>query len=177
MAYRQISPLPIINGGTNSEGLSNITYGTLYFDGTSYVTVNPGTSTYVLTSNGAAAPTFQPAAGAGSSIYPFSNTTGSTQAMVVNTGYVANDGASLVTFTLPPTASVGQVVAVQGAGTGLWKVAQNAGQSISFNAVTSTVGTGGSVSSMSQFDSIYLMCVIANTTWVVNNSVGDLSVI
>ncbi len=115
--------------------------------------------------------------GSGSGIYPFTNVTSSTQLMAGDTGYVANDGATLITLTLPATASVGQVVAVQGSGSGLWTIAQNASQVINFNEVASTVGTGGSISSTSKFDSIYLMCVVTNTTWVVNQSVGNFNVI
>ena len=117
------------------------------------------------------------ASGGSSSIYPFANVTSGTQAMAVNTGYVANNGASLVTLTLPATAAVGAVIAIQGAGSGLWTLAQNAGQTINFNEVASTVGVGGSINSTSQFDSIYVMCVTANTTWVVNQSVGNFNVI
>ncbi len=114
---------------------------------------------------------------ASSGIYPFTNVTGPTQAMAVNTGYVSNNGATLVTFTLPATAAVGAIVSVQGAGSGLFTIAQNSGQTINFNAVASTTGVGGSVNSTSQFDSIYLMCITANTTWAVNQSVGNFNVI
>ena len=133
-----------------------------------------GSSGTVLTSNGTGSlPTFQ-AVSAG---FAFVNTTGATQAMAVGTGYVSNDGASLVTFTLPSTAAVGSQVAVFGSGSGLWTVAQNSGQTIHFNAVSTTTGTGGSISSTSQYDSITLVCNIANTDWVVYQAAGNLSVV
>ncbi len=47
-----------------------------------------------------------------------------------NTGYLA-DSASLVTITLPAAPAKGDIVRVTGAGIGGWKIAQNAGQSIS----------------------------------------------
>jgi hypothetical protein len=109
--------------------------------------------------------------------FTWNNTTGSTQTMAVGNGYVSNDGATLVTFTLPSTAAVGSLVAVQGAGSGLWTIAQNSGQTIAFNAVTSTSGATGSVSSTSQFDSITLICITANTGWAVNQATGNLSVV
>jgi len=62
MGYRQLSPLPIINGGTNTETLVN-TNGTIIFDGTSIATINPGTVGQVLTSGGGVAPSFQTFAG------------------------------------------------------------------------------------------------------------------
>jgi stage V sporulation protein SpoVS len=113
----------------------------------------------------------------GASGIAWNNVTSATQAMAINNGYISNDGATLVTMTLPATAAIGSIVQVQGAGSGLWTIAQNALQSISFNSVTSTVGTGGSVSSTSQYDSITLICITANTTWAVNQSTGNLSVV
>ena len=132
-----------------------------------------GTAGYVLTSNGSSAlPTFQVATGG----FVWANATTATQAMVVNTGYISTDGATLITFTLPATAAVGAMVAVLGSGSGLWTVAQNAGQTIHFNAVSSTTGTGGNVVSTSQYDSMTLICNIANTDWVVYQATGNLSV-
>ena len=50
---------------------------------------------------------------------------------VPNTGYLA-DSTSQIVITLPTSTSlkVGDIVAVSGIGTGGWKIAQNAGQSI-----------------------------------------------
>lgn len=132
------------------------------------------TAGFVLTSNGAgSAPSFQAASGGG---FAWNNVTGATQAMAVGNGYVTNDGATLVTLTLPSTATVGQMVAVQGSAAGLWTVAQNSGQTIHFNAVSSTAGVTGSVSSTSQYDSLTLICNVANTDWAVYTASGNLSV-
>ncbi len=109
--------------------------------------------------------------------FTWNNTTGSTQAMAVGNGYVDNGSGSPTVYTLPATAAVGNIVAVQGAGSGLWKIAQNSGQTIAFNGVTSTSGVTGSVSSTSQFDVMYVMCITANSGWAVNQSVGNLSVV
>ncbi len=97
--------------------------------------------------------------------------------MAVNNGYIGNDGATLVTMTLPSTAAIGSIIEVQGAGSGLWTVAQNSGQIINFNGVATTTGTGGSISSTSQYDSLKLICITANTTWAVNQSTGNLNVV
>jgi len=48
---------------------------------------------------------------------------------VSNTGYLA-DMSSQVTITLPTSPALGDIIEVNGIGTGGWKVAQNAGQSI-----------------------------------------------
>lgn len=94
----------------------------------------------------------------------WTNVTGTSQAMAINSGYVANN-AGLVTLTLPSTAAVGSVIQVMGAGAGLWKIAQNASQLIRFGNVTTTTGTGGSLSAQLQFDSVQLVCIVADTTW------------
>lgn len=102
--------------------------------------------------------------------------TGTTQQMAINTGYVSDNG-SLVTLTLPATAAFGDVVEVAGKGAGGWKIAQNAGQIIHCGQWSTTSGTGGSVASTNQYDGIMLLCVTANTTFVMLNSVGNLTLV
>jgi hypothetical protein len=101
---------------------------------------------------------------------------GTSQAMSVNNGYVANNGA-LVTITLPATAAQGTVVAVTGglSGAGGWKLAQNAGQIIHFGSVATTTGVTGYLSSNNQFDGVQLLCVQANTDFVVIASQGNIT--
>ncbi len=101
--------------------------------------------------------------------------TGTSQAAAVNNSYIANN-ASLVTVTLPATAAVGSVVNVGGLGAGGWLLAQNAGQTIHFGNATTTTGTGGSIASQNQYDNITVQCVVANTTFVVQASQGNLTV-
>ena len=97
--------------------------------------------------------------------------------MAVNTGYTSDDGASLVTFTLPATSSIGDFVEINGKGSGLFTIAQASGQIIHFGNLASTSGAGGSVSSTLQFDCIRLRCITANTTWSVVSSVGNFTVV
>lgn len=105
----------------------------------------------------------------------FNEVTGTSQAMAVNNGYIANN-ASLVTLTLPSTASVGDIVEVIGYGAGGWSVAQNAGQTIHFISSDTTTGAGGSLASTVRYDCVTLICTVTNTDWVVSNSVGNLTV-
>lgn len=107
---------------------------------------------------------------------PWTNVTTTTQQMASNNGYVANN-ASLVTITLPTSPSFGDVVAVCGKGSGGWRIAQNAGQQISCGTNSTTIGTGGSISSTNLHDCIYLLCVTANPTFVMLNSVGNLTLV
>lgn len=102
--------------------------------------------------------------------------TGTTQSMAVDAGYIANNVA-LVTLTLPAVAVVGDRVRVAGKGAGLWRIAQNALQVIHFGATDSTIGVGGSVTAILRYDCVELLCITANTDWVVLSSVGNLTVV
>jgi hypothetical protein len=84
--------------------------------------------------------------------------------MAPNNGYFANN-ASLVTLTLPITAALGTGLYIVGQGAGGWTIAQNTGQQIQIGNTATTSGVGGSVSSTNQFDSLTLVCSVANTTW------------
>ena len=101
--------------------------------------------------------------------------TGTSQQMAINNAYVSNNG-SLVTLTLPVTASVGDMVSVSGFGIGGWRIAQNASQLIRFGSSTTTTGTGGRLDSGNQCDSITLRCLVANTTWGVTSAIGNITV-
>jgi hypothetical protein len=109
------------------------------------------------------------------------NVTATTQAMAVNTGYVANNAAQVV-FTLPATATLGDTLYVTGngnVGTAGWKINQNAGQVIFFGSSTTTVGASGSLTSTNQLDSVHLVAVTsgASTVWNVIGSIGNITVV
>lgn len=102
--------------------------------------------------------------------------TGTSSAMAVNNGYIANNGA-LVTLTLPSTAALGTRIRVAGLGAGGWKVAQNASQTIHFGSLDTTTGVGGSVASSNRYDALEMLCVAANTDWVVLSSQGNQTIV
>lgn len=102
--------------------------------------------------------------------------TSNTQAMAVKNGYISNF-AGLITYTLPATAVVGdmmRITLINGAGS--WTITQNAGQSIEIGSSSTTVTTG-SLSSTAQGDSVELLCTVANTTFIVLSSMGNLTVL
>lgn len=101
--------------------------------------------------------------------------TGTSQAMAVNTAYVANN-AGLVTITLPVTAAVGDESRLMGMGAGLWKLAQNAGQVIHFGNQDTTTGTGGDISAKHRYDTLMIKCTVANTQWDVVAAQGNFFV-
>lgn len=95
--------------------------------------------------------------------------------LVKSNGYISK-GASSVVFVLPETAAVGDVFCIVGYGN-LWEITQNAGQSITLGGVTSTVGTGGSVTATNQKDCIVLVCVTEDTEFEAINWVGNLTAV
>ena len=102
--------------------------------------------------------------------------TGTTQAAAADNGYIANN-ESLVTITLPSTIAVGKIIRVAGKASGKWKIAQNEGQIIYFGDQNTTSGTAGYLAAQTQYDSIELLCITANTTFNVISVVGNITVV
>ncbi len=115
-------------------------------------------------------------AGGGGGVASWVDVSGTSQAMAVNIGYMANNG-SLVTMTLPSTAAQFSVLRVAGKGAGGWKIAQNASQLINIGNQVTTTGTGGSLASTNQYDALELLCITANTTWVALSGWGNITVV
>jgi hypothetical protein len=80
--------------------------------------------------------------------------------------YISNNVA-LSTFTLPVLAAVGDQITIVGSGAGFWRIAQNAGQLIKYNAAVTTTGVGGSITSTQAANTMSLICTVANTTFTV----------
>jgi hypothetical protein len=95
--------------------------------------------------------------------------------MLVNNGYGANGGGAIA-FTLPPTAVLGSVLHIVGMAVG-WNVVQAAGQEIFFGNTHTTVGAGGSLASTNSGDTISMVCLIADTTWFVFSSQGNITIV
>jgi hypothetical protein len=153
--------------------LGNFSYGVLVANSYGLISAPTGTSGQVLTSNGASAsPTFQAPSGG---LLPWTVVTGSTQAMVSNNAYISNDG-TLVTYTLPSSSNVGDVITVVGESNGLWKIAQNSGNVIRFGSESTTSGATGYLASTLEYDCVQLVCISANAAWLVYGSVGNLTV-
>lgn len=135
------------------------------------VLANLTAGTGISISNGAGSITLNAIGGA----LTWNDVTGTSATMAVNNGYLA-DNAGLVTLTLPNTVAQFSVIAVAGLGAGGWTIAQNVGQLIHFGSSTTTTGVTGTLSSTNRYDAVYLLCVVANTTFVVLNSIGNLTV-
>ena len=102
--------------------------------------------------------------------------TGTSQTMVANNDYIANN-AGLVTLTLPATAALGSEIGIFYKGAGGWLVAQGAGQQIRFGTSTTTSGAGGSLASSAAGDCIRIKCITADTLFEVFSSQGNITVV
>ena len=133
-----------------------------------------GSAGQVLTSNGVAAPTWQAGGGGG-----FAWAAASADGSLVNGNGVINTKAGLLTMTLPATAAVGTVIAIQGCATGAtgWKIAQNAGQNIQLGTSNTTPGVGGYLASTTIHDGVQLLCVVADTSWEAISVIGNITVV
>jgi len=99
-------------------------------------------------------------------------------ALVKNNGYGANSGT--IVFTLPTTAAVGDTFSIIGmdGGTG-WQVTQSnsPSQQIFFGNQKTTAGNTGSIASTNKYDCVTLVCLVANTTFYVETSIGNITVV
>ena len=158
---------------TGGIDFSNFIEGALVTSVTGVTSSVTGTAGFVLTANAAGtAPSFQAAGGGGG--LSWNDTTGATQALAVNNGYSMNRG-TLITATLPATAAFGSIIEISGYGAGGWIIAQNASQTIHFGAVDTTTGTMGTLASSNRYDCVKLFCAVANTDFVVQSAIGNLT--
>lgn len=113
-------------------------------------------------------------AGTGLAGFSWNMVTGTSQAMLPNNGYFANN-AALVTLTLPATSAVGDEIDIMGIGAGGWKVQAGTGQTIVMGSVTTA--SAGSIASTNSKDSLYLICTVANTQWEVGSGAqGNITI-
>jgi len=108
--------------------------------------------------------------------FAWTDVTGTTANLSAQNGYYANN-AGLVTLTLPATAALGTIIVVCGKGAGGWSIAQRAGQSIHYIATTSTPGVTGHLDSVAQYDSVTLVCSVADTDWTAIGGMGNLNIV
>lgn len=165
------------NGNINltPNGTGNVAIGNFTLDADQ--TVGAGQDNYVLKyDNGTGLISLEAETGGGGGGITWNEVTGTSQTASTDNGYITNN-AGLVTITLPDTAALGTTVRVAGKGAGGWTIAQNAGETIHFGNTDTTTGVGGSLSSTNRYDAVELVCITANTDWVVVSSVGNITVV
>lgn len=89
--------------------------------------------------------------------------TGTAQNVSLNSIYIPTNNV-LTTFQMPPFCNSGDRLVIAGQGTGGWTLLNGSGQTIHLASTGATATT--SISSSSQYDSIELICVKENLTWI-----------
>ncbi len=124
------------------------------------VTGNPGTNTLTIQDTGITG----------------WNKISASQTLAVNMGYFCTGGGAL-SLALPATSNVGDEIDVVLVGSASWTITQAAGQQIIMGNKQTTAGAGGSLTSTQQGDSIRMVCLTTNLTWVVISSMGNPTVV
>ena len=104
------------------------------------------------------------------------NQNGSAVTLVSGSLNLTNNGATLVTYTLPTSPVAGATFIIIGNSAGGWKVAQNASQFIELpGGVVTTTGTGGSLSSDSQYDCVTIVFSQLTNTFQTTSILGNIT--
>lgn len=144
-------------GGPVGPNGSNI----IFVVGSGAITVsgNPGTNTLTIQDTG-----------------PAWNRISASQTLAVSNGYFCVGGGAL-SLALPATSNVGDVIEVSLVGSTSWTITQGAGQQILMGNTQTMAGVGGSLASTQQGDSLRMVCMTTNLTWVVVSSMGNPTVV
>lgn len=185
------NPITVAQGGTSLATLT--AHSVQVGAGTSAITqIGVGSNGQVLIGSSAADPVFASLTSSGGTItyttgagtlnleaaFPGDTWTVITadQTAAVDNGYICNKGSALL-LALPTTSAAGTTLEVTGINTALgWKITQAASQQIFFGTSSTTAGVTGFLQSSATRDSIKMVCVVANLTWNVLSSVGNITV-
>ena len=155
--------LPVAEGSSNFNFLGPLTNGQLLIGSTGLdpvpATLTAGTNISLV--NAAGSITINSTGLAG---FSWNVVSGTSQAMLSNNGYIANN-AGLVTLSLPISSAVGDEIDIIGKGAGGWLVQCGAGQTIVLGS--STTSAAGSIASTQAKDSFYMICTVANLEWTI----------
>lgn len=109
-----------------------------------------------------------------SGVLPWTVVTGTTFASP-NNGYIP-DSVAMITFFIT-TAAVGNIVRIAGKGAGGWQVGQGVGQTIYLLSTQTSIGVGGNIRSQNRYDCVELLCITANTEFLVISCMGNITVV
>lgn len=142
-------------GAVDGDASDNIT-----FIGAGGITIagNPGAHTLTFTGS--------------SAMVTWTEVTGTSAVMSVNTGYIANNVAQ-VDLQLPTSAAQGDRVIIVGKGAGGWSISQSGTQVIHYLGDTTSSGVAGSISPNEARGTLELVCITATTDWAVIYSTGN----
>ena len=157
----------------NGEGLRESNWRCVLPDGDNFVFVlSPNVSEVPFSSLRNSEPWIPPDGSGGNSL-EWTSLTGNVL-MSPMKGYICQ-GDSLQTLTLPVSATPGKLIYIVGEGTGLFRIAQNAGQRIRFGDRLTSLGLAGRIDSFAVGDSLTLIC-ISPALWQVISPNGNFEV-
>jgi hypothetical protein len=162
---------------TSTYPLTNAANSLLYASSSNVMAALLTANSSILTSNGSGVPSWSASLPSGVAPYSTVDQTSGSATLAVNTQYVTDNGASLVTYTLPATAAQGSIFRVFGSSSGGWKIGQATGQTCHVGSSATTAGVGGSIASTNQWDNIELVCTTANTTFAAHGIQGNLTIV
>ena len=113
---------------------------------------------------------------ASSSGFTWVPVTTSTETLSAENMYLVDNGASLVTFTLPATASLGDTFGVVGYSAGMWTVVTTGSQTIRFGEATASSSLSATLAS----HTVVISCIVAGSTnavFKVMDVLGNLTII
>lgn len=165
----------VISGSTTTSPLTSLTLGNGQI-----VIGSTGASPVVSTLTAGTGITITPGAGSitvSSTATGFVWNTSSTSIanMSPGNGYFLISPGGALTLGLPATSVLGDTVRVSLKGATSFQITQAAGQQIQLGSNTTTLGATGTLTSTAQGDSVELVCLTANTIWVVQSSQGNLT--
>ena len=146
---------------TNSGTITLVTNEVRFLEG-SNITITPLGNSFTIASTA-------------SSSFTWSVVSGTSQTVVADNGYIA-DNAGLVTFTLPATCAIGDTFKIIGKGAGKFRIAQNAGQKIVYGNQTTTTGVTGLIDAEDAKDVVELVCTEIDIEFQIVDSIGNLTV-
>lgn len=95
--------------------------------------------------------------------------TGTSRNLTANQGVIGNN-AGTITLTLPASVSQGDKFCFIQKGSGILQIAQNAGQTIHSVTASTTTGASGNLQTIDQWTSFCIICVTADTDFVLEQA-------
>jgi hypothetical protein len=176
MANVKWSSFPVDSPATGSDLLVGLRAGVnVQFDPFPSTLVGAYTTSFTFTGNTAVTFPTSGTLATTSQATTYTVVTATTLALMPNTNYLIAS-PTLCSMTLPVTSAEGDAIVIAGSSGG-WTILQNAGQNITWGDQTTLTGTGGSLSSLTITDGCTLVCDAANTTWVVTQPQGNMTLV
>ena len=102
--------------------------------------------------------------------FPWTVVSGNVQAALINNGYIIGNAAQTL-VKMPTISAVGSIISIRGMGAGGWILAMPTGGILHVGQMATT--PGGFVTSANNYDSIDVICIVADTEWTINSTTSS----